>query len=51
MVLAVPLLGMFKIVCDHFEPLHDYAFLIGPPKEKKGEQGNFITRMFKPKNN
>jgi predicted PurR-regulated permease PerM len=47
MILAVPLLGMFKIVCDHFEPLYDYAFLIGPPKEKKGEQGNFITRMFK----
>ncbi|RYU85885.1 AI-2E family transporter [Mucilaginibacter terrigena] len=47
MILAVPLLGMFKIVCDHCEPLHDYAFLIGPPKEKKGEQGNFITRLFK----
>ncbi|MES2266384.1 MAG: AI-2E family transporter [Bacteroidota bacterium] len=49
MILAVPLLGMFKIVCDHFEPLHDYAFLIGPPKEKKGEDGNFITRLFKSK--
>ncbi|MCQ6959934.1 AI-2E family transporter [Mucilaginibacter aquariorum] len=47
MILAVPLLGMFKIVCDHCEPLKDYAFLIGPPKEKKGEEGNFITRMFK----
>jgi predicted PurR-regulated permease PerM len=47
MILAVPLLGMFKIVCDHCEPLKDYAFLIGPPKEKKGEGGNFITRMFK----
>ncbi|MCO5937195.1 AI-2E family transporter [Mucilaginibacter sp. RB4R14] len=49
MVLAVPLLGMFKIVCDHCEPLHDYAFLIGPPKEKKAEQGNFILRLFKQK--
>ncbi|MBB3969765.1 AI-2E family transporter [Mucilaginibacter phyllosphaerae] len=48
MILAVPLLGMFKIVCDHVEPLHDYAFLIGPPKEKKGEEGNFLTRLFKP---
>jgi len=47
MVLAVPLLGMFKIVCDHFEPLNDYAFLIGPPKEKKSE-GNFLTKLFKP---
>ncbi|MET3978543.1 putative PurR-regulated permease PerM [Mucilaginibacter sp. UYP25] len=49
MILAVPLLGMFKIVCDHVTPLQDYAFLIGPPKEKKGEEGNFITRLFKQK--
>jgi predicted PurR-regulated permease PerM len=47
MILAVPLLGMFKIVCDHCDPLRDYAYLIAPPKEKKGEEGNFITRMFK----
>lgn len=50
MILAVPLLGMFKIVCDHVEPLHDYAFLIAPPKEKKNEQGNFLTRLFKKSN-
>lgn len=49
MILAVPLLGMFKIVCDHVTPLQDSAFLIGPPKEKKGEEGNFITRLFKQK--
>jgi len=49
MILAVPLLGIFKIVCDHAEPLKDYGFLIGPPKEKKGEEGNFISRMFKTK--
>lgn len=49
MVLAVPLLGIFKIICDNFEPLHDYGFLIGPPKEKKGEEGNFITNLFKSK--
>ena len=47
MILAVPLLGMFKILCDYCEPLKDYGYLIGPPKEKKGEEGNFITRLFK----
>ncbi|TWR30365.1 AI-2E family transporter [Mucilaginibacter pallidiroseus] len=47
MILAVPLLGIFKIICDHCEPLKDYGFLIGPPKEKKGEEGNFFTRLFK----
>jgi len=47
MVLAVPLLGIFKIVCDNCEPLKDIGYLIGPPKEKKSEEGNFITRLFK----
>ncbi|OOQ58628.1 AI-2E family transporter [Mucilaginibacter pedocola] len=47
MILAVPLLGIFKIICDNFEPLNDIGFLIGPPKEKKSEGGNFITRLFK----
>lgn len=47
MILAVPLLGIFKIVCDNCEPLKDLGYLIGPPKEKKGEEGNFITRLFK----
>ncbi|TWR28227.1 AI-2E family transporter [Mucilaginibacter achroorhodeus] len=49
MILAVPMLGIFKIICDNFEPLHDYGFLIGPPKEKKGEEGNFLTKLFKSK--
>lgn len=48
MVLAVPLLGIFKIICDNVEPLHDYGFLIGPPREKKTDgEGNFLTRLFK----
>lgn len=47
MILAVPLLGIFKIICDNADPLNDIGYLIGPPKEKKGEQGNFLTRMFK----
>ena len=28
-VLAIPLTAMFKIVCDHVEPLKPYGFLIG----------------------
>jgi len=27
--LAIPMVGMFKIVCDHIEPLKPYGFLIG----------------------
>lgn len=35
MVLAIPILGIVKIVCDHIEPLKPYGFLIGEEKKKK----------------
>jgi predicted PurR-regulated permease PerM len=33
--LAIPLIGMFKIVCDHIESLKPYGFLIGETENKK----------------
>lgn len=35
MILAIPTLAIFKIVCDHVEPLKPYGYLIGEDKEKK----------------
>lgn len=35
MVLAIPLLGIVKIICDRVEPLKPYGFLIGENKKKK----------------
>lgn len=35
MVMAIPLLGIIKIICDHIEPLKPYGFLIGREKKKK----------------
>lgn len=35
--LAIPLMAMFKIVCDHVDPLKPYGFLIGETKSKKGD--------------
>jgi predicted PurR-regulated permease PerM len=35
LVLAIPLLGMFKIVCDNIAPLKPYGFLIGGERKKK----------------
>src|SRR5687767_6263392 len=35
MVMAIPLLGIIKIICDHIEPLKPYGFLIGKEKKKK----------------
>lgn len=32
--LAIPLTAMFKIVCDHIEPLKPYGFLIGEVQKK-----------------
>ncbi|MDP1802950.1 MAG: AI-2E family transporter [Bacteroidota bacterium] len=42
--LAIPLMAMFKIVCDHIEPLKPYGFLIGEvPKKNPG----FIKKITK----
>jgi len=35
MILAIPLLGILKIVFDHIEPLKPYGYLIGENKKKQ----------------
>ncbi len=35
MILAIPLLGIVKIICDHIEPLKPYGFLIGHDRKKR----------------
>lgn len=42
--IAIPLIAMFKIVCDHIEPLKPYGFLIGEIETVKGESG-FIKKL------
>lgn len=37
--LAIPLIAMFKIACDHIEPLKPYGYLIGEIEGAKGELG------------
>jgi len=36
MILAIPALGIFKIVCDHVEPLHPVGYLIGHHRKRRG---------------
>jgi len=36
MILAIPVLGIAKIVCDHVEALHPFGYLIGHHRKKKG---------------
>ena len=43
MVLAIPLLGIVKIICDHIEPLKPYGFLIG--EDKKKEKGGLMEKI------
>jgi len=38
MILAIPLIGIFKIICDHVPSLQPYGFLIGPPVKKERRQ-------------
>ena len=35
MVLAIPLLGIIKIICDHVESLKPFGYLIGSDKKKR----------------
>jgi predicted PurR-regulated permease PerM len=35
MVLAIPLLGIVKIICDHIESLKPYGYLVGSGRKKK----------------
>jgi predicted PurR-regulated permease PerM len=42
--LAIPLMAMLKIVCDHIEPLKPYGFLIGEIENKKPAI-NFIKKI------
>ena len=35
MVLAIPLLGIIKIICDHIQPLMPYGYLIGGEGKKR----------------
>ena len=43
MVLAIPLLGIFKIICDHVEPLKPYGYLIGG--DRKNKSGKWIDKL------
>lgn len=42
--LAIPLIGMLKIISDHIDQLKPYGFLIGEVESKKSESG-FIKKM------
>lgn len=49
--LAIPLMAMFKIVCDHIDPLKSYGFLVGEIERKKSEPAIFtkINNWYKQK--
>lgn len=49
MVLALPLLGIVKIVCDRIAPLRPLGFLIGEEKQKDPGAMGKLKRLFKPK--
>jgi predicted PurR-regulated permease PerM len=43
MILAIPLMGITKIICDHVEPLKPFGYLIG--EDKKKEDSGFKKKM------
>ncbi|WP_018344745.1 AI-2E family transporter [Cytophaga aurantiaca] len=44
MILFIPLLGIFKILCDHIEPLKPLSILLSDDESK---EENFFTKFFK----
>jgi len=44
MILAIPMIAIFKIVCDHIESLKPYGFLIGEIETERKERG-FIKKI------
>ena len=47
MVLAIPLLAIVKIICDHIEPLKPYGFLIGRERTSKKTMVERVKSWFK----
>jgi predicted PurR-regulated permease PerM len=47
MILALPILGIIKIVCDHIEPLKPYGFLIGDNKKGESNLMDKLKKVFK----
>jgi predicted PurR-regulated permease PerM len=44
MVLALPIMGVVKIICDHIEPLKPYGFLIGEERNRETQVIRKIKR-------
>jgi len=52
MVLCIPLTGMFKVVCDHIEPLKPLGFMIGEEtrfQARKARTDQLWSKLKKPK--
>jgi predicted PurR-regulated permease PerM len=49
MILALPLLGIIKIVCDHIEPLKPFGYLIGDDKKGESKGLEKLKKIFKKK--
>lgn len=44
MILAIPIMGVAKIICDNIEPLKPYGYLLGEDK-KKDKKGGFAEKL------
>lgn len=46
MILAIPIMGIAKIICDNIEPLKPFGYLLGEDKKEKGSSG-FLAKVKK----
>ncbi len=47
MIIAIPVFGIIKVVCDHVKVLHPIGYLLGDQKEEKKDEDNFFNKIYK----
>ena len=47
MIIAIPIFGIIKVVCDHVNALHPIGYLLGDQKEAGKDEENFFNKLYK----
>ena len=48
-ILAIPLLGILKIICDDIEPLKPFGYVMGNPPSEQTTIWKWFTNLFQRK--
>lgn len=46
MIIAIPIFGIIKVVCDHIKVLHPIGYLLGDQKDEGKDEENFLNKIY-----